>query len=171
MIRLVGSALVVVACAGMGFAIARGYRERPRQLQHLMEALRLLKVEIEFTATPLPQALRRVAERSTDPIRGLFAATADALARPGVTVAEAWMAGYEQVRRRSYLVPADLEVLVSFARTLGTSDSVHQIQHVDATLAQLEGLWREAAALQERYAKLAQYVGVLGGLFVVILLN
>lgn len=169
--RLIGSALVVVASTAIGFAIAKGYRERPRQLRLLIEALRLLRAEIEFTATPLPQALRRVARQIAKPVGTLFEQAALALTETDTTVAGALLAGYEWVRRKSYLQPADVETLATFARTLGTSDSVHQSQQFDATLAQLEGLERKAGDAKQKYERLAQYIGVLGGLFVVILLN
>lgn len=65
MLRMIGAALVVVSCTGIGFRIARDFRRRPQQLRVLSQAIRLLESEIEYTVTPLPQALMRVGRRST----------------------------------------------------------------------------------------------------------
>lgn len=171
MMRLIGSALVVMATTAIGFTVARGYRERPVQLRRLSEALRLLRAEIEFTATPLPLALRNVSRRTTEPVRTLFEQASESLSDTDTSVAGALLAGYERIRRKSHLQPADVETLSTFARTLGTSDSVHQSQQFDTTLTQLEGLERDAVDAKHKYERLAQYIGVLGGLFIVILLN
>lgn len=170
MIRLIGSACVVVATSAIGFQVARGYRERLREIQGLAEALRLLRAEIEYTATPLPQALRRVSAQLGGTVRIVFEQAAAAITEPDTTVTEAFKAGLEASRARAHLTNRDVEVLTTFGRTLGTSDSTHQSLQFEAALAQLETLEREAHEARGKYERMWQYIGVLAGVFVVILL-
>lgn len=170
MIKLIGCALIVVATSAIGFRVARVYRERPRELLLLIEALRLLRAEIEYTATPLPQALKNVGARMHSPVNIVFNTTADELSGADVTVGEALAAGVRACRQKAHLTDADFTALGVFGRTLGTSDLLHQSQQFEATLAQLESAQKGAAEDRRRYERMWQYIGVLAGLFIVILL-
>ncbi|QSO45887.1 stage III sporulation protein SpoIIIAB [Alicyclobacillus mengziensis] len=170
MIKLIGSALVIMATSAIGFQLARAYRERPRELQLLIEALRILRADIEYMATPLPQALANVTTRLAKPLNVLLGTTAEALARSDVTVGEALAAGIEACRPQAHLLESDYEALALFGRTLGTSDLLHQSQQFEATIVQLESIQKEAEEAKRRYERMWQYIGVLTGLFIVILL-
>lgn len=170
MIKLIGSMLVVLATSAIGFQVAKRYRERPREIQSLIEALRMLRAEIEYTATPLPQALTNVAQRLGRPVSVLLGTTADALSQADVTVKEALHAGINACQSQAHLTESDYHAIGVFGRTLGTSDLLHQSQQFEATLAQLESARKEADDQKRQYERLWQYIGVLSGLFIVILL-
>ncbi|WP_067932947.1 stage III sporulation protein SpoIIIAB [Alicyclobacillus kakegawensis] len=170
MIREIGAALVFVACAGMGFRIARDYRDRPRHLRSLTHAMLLLQAEIEYSVTPLPQALARVAERAGPPADALLERTCAALQQADVSVEAAFADGIESCRSRMALTKQDWSVLREFGATLGTSDRAHQSQQFAVVLAHLNRLEQEARDSQRRNERLWQYLGVLFGLLIVILL-
>lgn len=169
MIKVVGAALILVACAGLGFQIARGYRDRPKQLSDLTNAIRMLRAEIEYSLTPLPQALERVAKRTTHPLDALFRGASERL-HQGDSVPEAFQVGMDRCRPVSAFKQVDLEVVSDFALTLGASDLVHQTQQLDAALQRLAALENEARELQRKNERLWQYLGILLGLLLVIIL-
>ncbi|MCF8563584.1 stage III sporulation protein AB [Alicyclobacillus tolerans] len=170
MIRLVGSALLLVSTTGIGFRVAREFRERPRQIRGLMHGLRVLQTEIEYSATPLPQALNTVAKRTPSPVNGLFAGMAEELQVNDLPVSEVFHLGVKSHRENLALKNPECEVLEEFGKTLGLSDRMHQGQQLQAALAQLEHIEREARDLQLRNERLWQYLGILMGLLLVILL-
>jgi stage III sporulation protein AB len=167
--RALGAGLVVFACAGLGFQIARSYRERPRQLAELSNAVRMLRAEIEYSLTPLPQALDKVARRTSKPVETLFGSAAERLVR-GDTVADAFMVAVNRLRQLSALKRDDLDVLTEFASTLGLSDMAHQSQQLDLALHRLIGLETEAREMQRKNERMWQYLGVLLGLLMVVIL-
>lgn len=167
---MVGAALLLASCTGIGFRIARDFRERPRQIRAVMHALRLLQAEIAYSATPLPAALRRVAARSQPPADRLFEAAANALGDGEQTVAAAFADGIQRCRRSAALKAYDYEVIAEFGKTLGASDRAHQTQRLEVALHELAELEREAVESQRRNERLCQYLGVLAGLLLVILL-
>lgn len=169
MVKAVGAALIVVACAGLGFQVALSYRDRPKHLADLANGLRQLKAEIEYNLTPLPQALLRVARRLGRPIDVVFASASEQLGQ-GDSVTEAFALAVDKCRQVSALNREDLDVLQEFARTLGTSDLEHQSQYLDGTLARLATLEREARELQRKNERMWQYLGVLTGLLIIIIL-
>lgn len=171
MLKTVGAALVMVSCAGLGFRIARDFRERPRQLIALMHAVRLLQSEIEYSVTPLPAALRRVAARSVSPIRVLFETAAEQLSVDGSTAMEAFAVGIDRCRLATALRTVDLEVIAEFSNTLGRWDRVHQSQEIEVALSRLGALEQEAQEARRKNERLWQYLGILTGVLLVILLS
>ncbi|MDQ0188350.1 stage III sporulation protein AB [Alicyclobacillus cycloheptanicus] len=170
MIRALGAAMVVGASTVAGFRVASWYRRRPAELRALLQAVRLLQTEIEFSVTPLPQALTHVGKRTSAPASLLFLTAGEALEAPEVGPAEAFARGIAACEPKSALVARDFECLVEFGSTLGTSDRIHQSQQIEVTLARLSALEEEAREAQRRNERLWQYLGVLAGLLVVILL-
>lgn len=170
MMKLLGAALVMVASTGLGLQIAKDYRERPRQLRALMNSLRLLQAEIEYSVTPLPLALSHVAKRSQSSVAPVFETAAERLEAGNASVLVAFQDGMTVNRPKAAFKPEDYEVIDEFVKTLGTSDRVHQSRQLQVTLTRLEGLEREAREAQRKNERLWQYLGILSGLLVVILL-
>jgi stage III sporulation protein AB len=168
--KAIGAGLVMVASSGIGFRVARDFRERARQLRAMMLSIRILQAEVEFSVTPLPQALRRVAARSQPPVDKLFEASAEALQEGDIPVTSAFQLGIESCRPHSALKTEDYEVITEFGKTLGTSDRMHQSQHFEVTLLNLSGLEREARDSQRSHERMWQYIGVLTGLLLVVIL-
>lgn len=71
--------MTLAACGNMGLTWARTFEKRPRQLAAMEAALQLLETEIIYGATPLPEAMEQVAEKSDTEIEGLFRLTAGEL--------------------------------------------------------------------------------------------
>lgn len=170
MIKAVGALLVWVATTGIGFRVAKDYRDRPRQLRMLVQSMRVLRAEIEYSVMPLPQAMRRVAAKTPLPTGALWEAIADQLRPNEVSVSEAFATAIDGVRGKLSLTTADYDGLRLLADVLGTTDRAHLAQQFDASLQHYEGLVREARESQRRNERLWQYLGVLSGLILVILL-
>lgn len=170
MIRAIGAGLVLAACSGIGFRIASEYHRRPVQLRALAGSVRLLQADVEYSVKPLPQALRHIADRTAGPLSQLYRVAADALSNVDVTVAEAFAQGIAACAPETALTSQDFDVLTELGSTLGTSDSVHQSQQIDLTLSRLAALESDARELQRRNERLWQYLGVLSGVMIVILL-
>lgn len=169
MIRALGSAFIVMACTGLGFQIAKAYRDRPRELAQLANAIRMLQAEIEFGLTPLPQALTRVGGRTSKNVAAMFRGAAEHLLH-GDSVPEAFLKVANTAKARTALAKDDFDALLEFASSLGSSDLAHQSQHLDASLARLVSLENEARELQKKNERMWQYLGVLTGLLLVVVL-
>lgn len=168
--KLVASALVVGGTASIGFLTAGALRRRPVELRALQTALQILATEVGYGATPLPRALARVSHAVGGPAGRLCAVAAEELRSGGGGGAhEAWLRALESVFPESAWRRSDLEVLAALAPCLGASHREDQLRHLrlcqERLAAAEEEAWREA---RER-ARLAEYLGVLGGLLLVLL--
>ncbi|GMA52390.1 hypothetical protein GCM10025857_37470 [Alicyclobacillus contaminans] len=170
MLRAVGAGLLLMSCTAVGFRVAREFRQRPRHLRALIHALRVLEAEVDFNAAPLPQALRRVVARSQPPADTLFGDMLHHLDDPACSPADALAQAVATCQPKTALRATDVEVLRELGLTLGLSDRQHQTRQIQACILHLTQLEREAAQAQRHQERLWQYVGVLTGLLLVVLL-
>ena len=112
MYKLIGAILVVVAGQLVGTGIGRQYRRRSQELRTLQSAFLFLQTEISYTATPLPEALDRVARNLDFPLCEIFSNTAKNLKKhDGTTAGEAWAGSLERYKVYLALKSQDLGIL------------------------------------------------------------
>ncbi len=168
--KLMASALVVSGTASIGLLTADALRRRPVELRGLQTALQILETEVSYGATPLPRALERVSRAVAGLAGQLCAAAAEELRTgQGSGAHEAWTRALDRVYPVSAWRRSDLEILAALGPCLGASHREDQLRHLrlcrERLAAAEEEAWRDA---RER-ARMAEYLGVLGGLLLVLL--
>lgn len=170
MLKLMGAVLVVLAFTMLGFRIADNYRMRPRQLRLLIRSLTSLQAEIEYQATPLPEALVRVAAKTSPPFSKMFERVSHRLLEGKTSVDKAFVQAIKDLEQSSSLHSGDCEAVLLVAQSLATMDREHlhtQFQLSVESLGEAERLAREQG---QKNGRLFQYLGVLTGVMLVILL-
>ncbi|MDK2887557.1 MAG: stage sporulation protein [Thermoanaerobacter sp.] len=171
MLKILGSVLILLAGGGMGVTMAGYYARRPQELRSLQAALKMLETEITYTATPLPEALGRVAERAGPRVALLFNRAREELMSPaGCTAREAWEEALKAFYPTSALAPSDLAVLRQLGPALGISSMEDQSKHLRLAMEQLGREMAQAEEKASRYVKLWNYLGFLGGLALILML-
>lgn len=165
-LRLVLAAVIVAGCGLCGRSMACSAVRRQRLIGEMLDALRLLRVQIVSMLEPLDRALRQ-----TD--LPLFAATADALA--GVDRAsEAWRAVCARECRRGgaadCLEQGDRDVLDRLFEHLGESGRAAQDAAIRACIEAMEAIHAEAKERAAATGKLYGSVGFLTGLAIAVLI-
>lgn len=171
MLKLMGSLLVLLAGGLAGVTVARNYSRRPQELRSLQSALQMLETEITYTATPLPEALGHVAARAGESVAPLFTRTREELlSMSGCTAREAWEAALKEFYPATALTPADLAILRQLGNALGISDRQDQSKHLRLAMEQMRVEIVRAEEESQRYVKLWNYLGLLAGLAIVLML-
>lgn len=86
MIRWIGAILIIAATTWGGFAWAKQFSERPRQLRQLKVALQALEAEIMYGLTPLDEACEHLAGQFADPLAAFFHDFAERLQTGSISV-------------------------------------------------------------------------------------
>ncbi|MBS4023712.1 MAG: stage III sporulation protein AB [Dethiobacter sp.] len=173
LVKWFGALLILGAAYSFGNSQAQRLRRRVAELEEFRLALRLLMAEIGYTATPLPKAMDILSARLRRvEVGAFFRAVKKNLAAggQGSDASMAWMEGAVSVKKELALTEEDMAVLVRAGAGLGglgREEQVRQLELVDAQLAQLAA---EAAHGCRDREKMWRYLGVLGGVAVVILL-
>lgn len=78
-IKIFGAVLIIACCGGIGILLANVHRREVRMLHQLLRVLELMKSELSYRLTPVPQLCRICADALPEPLCGIFIAVADKL--------------------------------------------------------------------------------------------
>ena len=71
-LKLIGAALVVAGCGGVGFRIAADQRQEERDIRQLVGALDYMECELQYRLTPLPALCKHIAKEWPNRIGKVF---------------------------------------------------------------------------------------------------
>lgn len=171
MLKLLGAMLILAAATLAGYQRAAQYADRPRQIRGLIGALQRLETEIQYGYTPLPDALKRIASQSREPLRRLLAEAAAQMEPPQErTAEEAVGAALEKHWGGTSMKAAEREAVRQLSCSLGTSSRQDQVNHILLAVQQLKQ--EEAAAREDqvKYERMSKNLGLLLGALIVILI-
>ena len=169
MIRLLGAALIIVGCGGLGLSAVSRLDSRVRDLRELSAGLEILQRELGWRLSPLPDALEAAAGGTHERAAGFYAFCAQGARQlAGASFRTLWSRGLEQCPLR--LSREDRALLEQLGPILGRYDGDSQRQAVENVLA---GLSRQRAQAEDDRKRLGRVYGVLGltaGLFLALVL-
>ena len=165
-LRFVLAAVIVAGCGLCGRAMAWSAARRQRLTGGILDALRMLRVQVVSMLEPLDRALRQ-----TD--LPLFVSVADALAGAGCA-SEAWQTVCARECRRGgmadCLEQGDRDVLDRLFEHLGESGRTAQDAAIRACIEAMEAIHAEAGERAATTGKLYGSVGFLMGLAIAVLM-
>ena len=169
-IKVIGMILTLGASTALGLYLASLGTFRQQDLLELKKALLILKSEIEYVATPLPEAMVNIAARTIQPISRLFAYFAQNLKQneDGETVYRLWLSAIDIHKREVFLKEEDWEVIGNFGKTLGYLDKQMQVDSINFTIDYID---TQASGLQENNEKnrrMYQSLGIIGGILLLV---
>lgn len=171
LMKIAGGMLVLIASSGIGQTIGKNQEILVRELAELLSMLRLIKSELRYAINELPEAFADMAPRLKGSIGELCSNMAQLLENGyALSFQEAWDISMQKLGKESRLGKGHLSYVEKLGGILGHMD-------VDAQIAQLELL--ENAMIHEyeserektgQIKKLAGSIGILGGLFLIIIM-
>jgi stage III sporulation protein AB len=168
-IRAIGSLFIIVACGLLGNNVAYAYARRPHLLRSIQTALQFLETEIDYGATPLPDALERVARFSPPELAVFFHAVRNSLLLPnGYSLSEALEWGLNGLRENSVLRNRELDLLAPLGEILGGSERRDQVKHLRLALQKIKLAEVRAGDEADRNEKMWRYLGFLFGTMLVL---
>lgn len=170
-IKIAGAICVVSGCIGTGLSVSRSYSKRYRQLEMLRQMMVLLKGEIRYARSELPEAFSHVAMRVTPPFSEFLAALSQEMkAMTGQPFHVLWEKHIDAELSASYLSRDDRASLKRLGGQLGFLDQAMQLAAIDLYM---EGLNTAIAAFGQTVSqkqKVSLSLGILSGFFLAVLL-
>ena len=133
---------------------------------NIRTALTALESEIVFSSYYLKHALLNI-EKICE-CGGFFAEAAENIEEMGV--AKAWKKAVLDSRKNLGLKESDAEILVGFGENLGRTDREQQTKNIKHLQVLLERAQHEADEDYQRSARLYRSMGILGGIFIAVIL-
>lgn len=166
----IGALLFIGTTTWIGFEISNRLSERPKIIRQLKNALQILEAEILYSQLPLGDAFSSITNQMPEPTKTFFLNLANNLEENKSDLYSLWNANVEELSRISALGKNEKEILNQFGRTLGQHDFTQQQKHIQLAVHHLDRELEEARDNEFKYSKMAKSLGMLCGLFIVLLL-
>lgn len=169
--KLVGSCLIISGASGYGFWLARRYGEHLEALEYLRQMIYLLKGQILYANAPLEEAFETVGRRTEGFLAELFLQVAGRINRQeGEPFAQMWKDTIGQIDKDALLTPKDRQSLKDLGEHLGFLDREMQERNLLLYLEQLDLEIQNMRGQKQERSRLYTGLGIMGGLFLAVLL-
>jgi stage III sporulation protein AB len=143
---------------------------RPKHIRQLKNALQILEAEIVYSRLPLQDAFFNISSQIPDPINNFFKSLHMTMKKERNSLYDIWDHQVVHLMEISSLGDNEAEILRQFGRTLGQHDVQQQQKHIQLAVHHLDRELENARDNQFKYSKMAKSLGILCGLFIVLLL-
>ena len=164
--KVIGLIFIVAASSSVGFGMALSIQKERNLLLQMQRALQILRNEIAFCGTPLPQAFALVAAACSGYLECVFSDAAKQMDK------HRWMTPacvMEQVMS-NHRETAVSEILQELAAGLGNYDLQAQLDSICNADVRAAELLQKTEQDGKAKAKIYETLGICGGLSVAILL-
>ena len=164
--KMIGMVFIIFAVSSVGFTMSASIKKEKSLLMQMQRALQILRNEIAFCGTPLPQTFALMAASCSGNLERVFSDTAKLMDR------HRWMspaAAMEQTlsgRQETALS----DVLRELAAGLGNYDLQAQITSIRMADERIAALLQQTEQEVRAKGKIYETLGICGGLSVAILL-
>ena len=170
MFRLVGAILIVGATAAMGLSSVWQMEKRVRNLSGILTSLKTMKREICDRMTPMPELLEQLRSEAEPPVDQFFAQVIRQMENIGAkSFYSIWKSAVESAPDLA-LTEREAQALADLGRTLGRYDIEEQRSALDDTIGRMEDFWKAAVEERRSRGKVHAILGLVAGMFVVIIL-
>lgn len=162
---------MVIATSGLGRWKAYQWKERLRTLEQLRRMIFMLKGEILYANAPLEEAFTHVGRKNRGRIGEFFIEVAERIQRQqGEPFFTMWKEEIEGLDNQSGLSEKDKQELAGFGEHLGYLDCEMQERTILLYLEQLDLTIDYLRKHQREKSQLYTSMGIMGGLFLVIMM-
>lgn len=169
MIRTVGIILIFAACAACGLMKSMSLGKRVRQLESLQGAIERIATEIRYFATPTDVLMGKMDTLEEFRELKIFGLCRGNLAEAG-DFNRAWELAMQQAKPALALNDGDRETLLWFGKVLGTTDVEGETANCERFGTLLSHRVEAAREEQKKKGRMYSSLGVLAGIFFVVLL-
>lgn len=169
-LKIAGLICMIAGGVGVGYSMSVQVGRRYHQLQELQRMAAFLMGEITYANTPLPEALKHTAQRMEEPFASFLEELVKEMMKfPSGTFAELFEQSVYLCLGASSLEKKDLEMLCHMGASLGYLDRQMQIRTLQLYETELKQEVMNTYESMPGRQKLYQTLGIMGGLFLVIL--
>lgn len=165
MLKLIGSILILLACSGIGFSRSHEMQRHLDELEELKKLFYLLKSELQYTRAPFAEVFEKIGKKTREPFQTWLSDLCFRLnEKRGGMFWEMWCASIEENLKDCRLKEDELNELKSVGKNL------EYIESLDLYIEQMEYKIKNLREVYRSKRKLCQSLGIMGGVFLVILL-
>lgn len=168
--KWLGMCMVFLGCMGLGIWYSALYTRRFKNLVSCRKAVLIIRGEIAYGRTPLPQAFFQAAGRVRGAVKEFFLLVADRMEEGGARLEKIWSQALQETISDREMRKEDIRELRELGDTLGYLDAQMQLQILDLYLNRLEQSMQEYEAEKKSRARLYPVLGTMCGMLICIII-
>ena len=165
-----GAILLISTSTWIGFDMSRRLGERTKQIRQLILSLQMIEAEMVYSQLTLQQIFNTVSRKMTPPINTFYNELSQQLTGVVTNFLSLWDETLNRLMKVSALKSNEQEIMKQFGRNLGQHTFRQQQKHITLAIHHLQRELDEAIEQRKKYGKMMRNLGVLIGLFIVLLL-
>jgi stage III sporulation protein AB len=155
----------------MGLYCSNELKTRLNDIRELRKLIVLLRGDIRYGNTPLPEAISSIGRRHEGNFKGFLIRVSDRLnERSANTFSQIWKDSVETELKNTSLNKKDKSALIQFGDSLGYLDKEMQLNTLDLYLTQLEEEINDLSKTAKEKTYLYNTLGIMAGIFISIIL-
>lgn len=169
--RWLGAILVFLACTGFGLAFAQEQKMRLKWVQNLRKAVILLRGQILYANAAISEALRESGNRMEGELGEFLLRVSERVEEgEGESLREIWTEEIQKEKDNWPMEKQELEDFLQFGKELGYLDLAMQEKTLNLYMEKLELSEGNLLKTLDAKVRMSASLGVLGGVFLVIVL-
>lgn len=169
--KCIGSMMLLLSGIICGLRYRSILGQRLEQIKCLSRILLRIHSEIRCTLTTLPECFQLAGSQEQDVVGQWFENVGKQLKSNGcLSLEQVWNNEVQSLQRQSCLGKEELQELLRFGLQLGTLDKQMQLNLIEQLQYNLDTLYHRLDPEIRKKQKLYTSLGILGSLFVIILL-
>lgn len=170
-LKIIGCILVMASSTGMGFFFSNEMKCRIVDLKELKKLISLLRGDIRYANTPLPEAISSIARRHNGSFEPFFTSVSSKLHElSGLTFSAIWKEAVEKELLNTSLAKKDKLHLIQFGDNLGYLDKDMQLNTLELYITQLEDEITDSSKTAKEKAYVYNSLGIMAGIFISIIM-
>lgn len=163
--KLIGSIMIILACTAIGFEKSQEMLRHLKELEELKKVMTLIRSEMQYTKVPFAEIFQKISKKTEGIYADWLTELAAELEKRGKgTFQEMWRNTIKEKFQESTLSKKELDELCHIGASLG------YLETIDLYLEQLDYTIQNTKEETTSKKKLYQSMGVMGGVFLVIIL-
>ncbi|MDD2960201.1 MAG: stage III sporulation protein AB [Lachnospiraceae bacterium] len=170
-LKAAGAVLVLLFGGLMGMSLSDDMKMRISLLREFQKGFLFLHQEMNYLKEPLGEAARHAGVTLAEPFAGFFESMGKDLEElPGVSFFYVWEEKCHQYLDHTALTEGDIDLILQLGRQLNGLDAGDGSRIMAVFEQRLEEAVKEAKETYGSKAQLYRRLGIMGGIFVIILL-
>lgn len=169
--KITGCIMVIASSSAIGFYFSSQIRQRISDLRELRKLIGLLRGDIRYAATPMPEAIAALAKRHNGNFKEFLDYVSEKLCElSGQTFALIWRSGVDTMLSSTSLNRKDKLLLAQLGDNLGYLDKDMQVNTLDLYIAQMDEEIADLSRTVRGKAYLYNTLGIMAGIFITIVM-
>jgi stage III sporulation protein AB len=169
--KIIGCILIILSTTGMGFYFSSIMKCRMEDLKEWKKLICLLRGDIRYASTPLPEAISSAGRRHEGNFHAFLNTVGTQLQElAGETLAAIWKSAAEKELSNTSLNTKDKVQLIRFGENLGYLDKDTQMNTFELYLSQLDEEIADLSRTVKGKAYLYNSLGIMAGIFITIIM-